>query len=235
MQDLFVVDNVSFSSRSESIIKNVSLTIKQGSVSCLVGKSGCGKSTLLKLIAGILVPTSGKVFFEGKNIFNMSKAESKMFRKRASFVFQDSALWENQTIEQNLNLPLQVQNPKMSYEECKEKINDICKIVGFSRSLSLRPVDLSTGEQKLIAFARGIINNPEILFLDECTESLDAHSVDRVLSILCNYVLQKKTIIYISHNKNFVDFITKAGVISGGNFVFNIESGSLKRTSDYEI
>ena len=231
---LFLLDNVEFSSRTQKIIKGVSMEIEQGQVVGLLGKSGSGKSTLLKIISGILVPTAGKVLFDGRNIRLMSRGENKKFRKRCSFVFQDSALWENQTIAQNLNLPLQTHNQSMSEEERMEIIGNVCSLVGYTRSLSLRPVDLSMGEKKLVAFARAFINNPDVLFLDECTESLDIQNSDRIVSLIADFIRKGNTVAYVSHKQNFVDTMISLGE-SGRSVIYDVDNGFLKGFDNYEI
>ncbi len=219
---LFKVENVFFRSRTQDIIKDVSLEIPEGGVTALVGKSGCGKSSLLKLIAGILVPDSGRIFFESKDIQTMTSRENHEFRKRCSFVFQDSALWANQDILQNLSLPLQIHFPEMSMEERKKKIDGICELVHFERPLTLRPSDLSMGEQKKVAFARAMICQPEILFLDECTESLDKKSRSVIVALLKEFVRQGKTIVYVSHSSSFLKEFPGT--------VYTLEEGSLSDT-----
>ncbi|MGI5071183.1 ABC transporter ATP-binding protein [Treponema pectinovorum] len=202
---LFKVDSVEFSSRSQKIINGISLEIQKGTTTAFLGASGSGKSTLLKMIAGILIPTSGEIFFNGQDIFLMNNSENLDFRKKCSFVFQDSALWANQTIVQNLTLPLQVHFPSMSQEERLFAVESICAKVGYDRDLSLRPTDLSTGEQKRIAFARAMILGPEVIFLDECTESLDRRGTKVITELLHNFLEQKNTIIYVSHNPAFIN------------------------------
>ncbi len=201
---LFTLEDVKFNSRSGSVVNGISLEIEKGSVTVLVGKSGCGKSTLLKLIAGILVPAGGKVLYNSKDIQMMNSVENRAFRKNCSFVFQDSALWANQDIMSNLSLPLQTHFPAMGKQERLEKIKAVCELINYERALTLRPSDLSMGEQKKIAFARAIICDPEVLFLDECTESLDRKGTARIYSILHDFIDRGNTVIYVSHNSSFI-------------------------------
>ena len=162
---LFEMKNTSFYDGQVSVVNDVSLSIEKGSITAFLGEPGGGKSSVLKLISGIIVPTRGKVFYEGKNISNMSSKENLAFRKKMAFMFQNSALWANQSLYQNLELPLKLHFPKMPPEQLDERIKDVAKLVDFSKPLSLRPAALSTGEQKRIAFARALICEPEILFL----------------------------------------------------------------------
>lgn len=217
---LFDVRNISFSQNGKSIVDDISLTIESGTVNGFVGKSGCGKTTLVKLISGILVPTSGSSLFEGRDIQTMSKNRNLIFRKKCSFVFQDSALWANQDIMSNLMLPLQIHFPKMSMEERQFTVNSICAMVNFTKPLNLRPADLSTGEQKKVAFARAMICGPEILFLDEVTSGLDEASCEIIVSLLKNFVENGNTLLYVSHDNDFINEFP-------GN-LFVIEDGKLK-------
>ena len=201
---VLTVEDVKFSSRKQEIIKGVSLEVERGTTTVLIGKSGCGKSTLLKLMAGILVPSEGRVLYEGVDIEEMTNAQNKEFRKKSAFVFQDSALWANQDIYHNLSIPLQVHFPKMTYEERDLAVQGICAMVNFSRPLTLRPVDLSAGEQKRIAFARAMSCGPEILFLDEITASMDRRGMELIMNLLHNFVDQGNTLIYVSHNASFI-------------------------------
>ena len=224
---LFFADDVKFSSRNKPIINGVTLSIERGSVVGLLGQSGSGKSTLLKLLAGILVPSSGKILYDGRDIQLMSNVENKTFRRHCSFVFQDSALWANQDIQQNLNLPLQTHNPAMSPAERLDVIHDICKTVGYTRPLNLRPVDLSAGEQKRVAFARAFINKPDVLFLDECTESLDRKGSAQIVKLLLDFKEKGNTIIYVSHSSTFISEIQGT--------LYEIENGSLKNEGKNEV
>lgn len=216
---LFETQNVEFHSRTTQIIKGISLSIEKGTVAGLTGKSGSGKSTLLKLIAGIYVPTGGKVLYDGKDIQAMSTSQNLAFRKKCAFVFQDSALLANQDIQQNLSLPLTTQFPKITAEEKNERISEVCNLTGYDRPLNLRPVDLSMGEQKKIAFARALINRPEVLFLDECTESLDRKAGAVIMNLLQDFIKKGNTVIYVSHSSSFITTL--------GGKIFVIDEGKL--------
>ena len=202
---MFEMKNTTFIDNLNTVVSDVSLTIEKGSVTAFLGEPGGGKSTVLKLISGIVVPTKGKVFFEGKNITNMSSKENLAFRKRMAFMFQNSALWANQSLYQNLELPLKLHFPKLPPEQIDERIKDIAKLVDFSKPLSLRPAALSTGEQKRIAFARALICNPEILFLDEPTESLDEKTAALFIKIIKDFCAEGNTLVYVSHDNAFIN------------------------------
>jgi len=202
---LFEMKNVSFLDNFNSVINDISLSIEKGSVTAFLGEPGGGKSTVLKLISGLIIPSSGKVLIDGKDYARFSDKENLAFRKKSAFMFQNSALWANQSLYQNLELPLKIHFPNMPPEQVKSKIEDAAKLVQFTKSLSLRPAALSTGEQKRIAFARALICEPEILFLDEPTESLNEIAAGLFISILKDFCSKGNTLIYVSHDYNFIN------------------------------
>jgi ABC-type lipoprotein export system ATPase subunit len=198
MEAVIEMKNVYFQAQTQEIVHDFSFQFEKGKTIALVGPSGSGKSTVLKLAAGILVPTSGDVFFRGRNISNMNRAQTISFRKQAAMVFQDSALWANQSLYQILELPLKLHFPQMDKQERDQRMNDVLAQVGYGRDLDVRPAQLSMGEQKLIAFARAMLCGPNLLFLDEWTESLD----DASAQCLVNLVRERNndSVIFVSHD-----------------------------------
>jgi ABC-type lipoprotein export system ATPase subunit len=219
---LLELDKAAFSSRDGEVVRDICISIEKGTVTALLGQSGCGKSTMLKLLAGLLVPSRGKLLFDGQNVATMTPSQNLTFRRRASFVFQDSALWANQDIYHILELPLVIHFPQMSSTERHKKIGEIVQRVEYTKPLSLRPASLSTGEQKKIAFARALICDPEILFLDECTESVDVRGVERMVYVLKEFCYSGKTIVYVSHDNDFIE------TFSGNKYY--LSSGCIKET-----
>ena len=192
--------DASFSAQDKDVIREFSYQFEEGKTTALIGPSGGGKSTVLKLAAGLIVPTSGEVYFHGRGISTMTRAQNMKFRKESSFVFQDSALWANQTLRQILELPLKTHFPKMSATERTERIVTILAETGYKKDLDIRPSQLSMGEQKLIAFARSMVCEPKLMFLDEWTESLDDGSARRLIDLVKRQREQARTVIFVSHN-----------------------------------
>jgi ABC-type glutathione transport system ATPase component len=217
---IITLHNVSFSAQNSLIVNDVSFEFEEGKTTALVGPSGGGKSTVLKLSAGLLVPTQGEACFQGKPIVSMNRTQTLLYRKESAFVFQDSALWANQTLVQILDLPLKIHYPKMLREERDIRIKKILATVGYKKSILVRPAMLSTGEQKLIAFARALLCEPTLLYLDEWTESLDDVSATLLVDLVKEFQAKKNTVIFVSHDidiiKNLSDYIVliKNGKIS---------------------
>ena len=202
---LLELRNIFFEVENKTILNDISLTVEKGEVVAFLGTPGSGKSTALKTIAGIAIPTRGKILFEGKDIMSMNHKENVKFRGRCGFMFQNSALWANQDIFHNFLLPLQIHFPDLEAEDYKKIITEICKIVGYDRSLNIRPADLSIGEQKRIGLGRALICNPEILFLDEPTESLDEDTRKLVAKILKKFIKEGNTVVFVSHDVDFIN------------------------------
>jgi len=204
MADIIELKNVSFSAQEGNIVDDVSIEFKESKTTAIVGPSGGGKSTVLKLAAGLLVPDHGEVLYKDKNIAYMSRSENLEFRREGAFVFQDSALWANQSIYQILELPLKIHYPDMNGKKRDERIKSVTELVGYRKNLNIRPSGLSMGEQKLIAFARAMLCSPSILFLDEWTESLDENAADRLIDIVRRKQREGTTILFVSHDLRII-------------------------------
>lgn len=186
-----------------TILKNVSLAFPQGGCTIVMGLSGSGRSTLLKVAAGLLPPESGKVFVQGKDIEKMSEKEIFQFRGRSGFVFQDAALWANSSAYQNIALPLQFHHRKMTAGDVDRAIQTLVREFDFRDNLQLRPASLSSGERKIVSFIRALVLDPEILFLDDPTGSVDNASAERILRILKRLKHQGRTLILATHDPTF--------------------------------
>jgi ABC-type multidrug transport system ATPase subunit len=204
MTEIIELKNVSFSAQEGNIIDNVSIKFKASKTTAIVGPSGGGKSTVLKLAAGLLVPDQGEILYKDKNIAFMERGENLEFRRDGAFVFQDSALWANQSLFQILELPLKIHYPEMSSKQCGERIKSVTELVGYRKNLNIRPAGLSMGEQKLIAFARAMLCKPSLLFLDEWTESLDETAADRLIDIVRRKQREGATILFVSHDLRII-------------------------------
>jgi len=204
MAGIVELKNVSFSAQEGRIIHGVSIEFKASKTTAIIGPSGGGKSTVLKLAAGLLVPDQGEVLYKGKNIRQMNRNENLGFRREGAFVFQDSALWANQDLFQILELPLKIHFPAMTKKERIDRIRFVVKQVGYRKELNIRPSWLSMGEQKLIAFARAMLCDPSVLFLDEWTESLDETAADRLISIVRRRQREGASIFFVSHDMRLI-------------------------------
>jgi phospholipid/cholesterol/gamma-HCH transport system ATP-binding protein len=166
------------------VLHDFSLSLESGETLFAMGGAGAGKSVLLKTAAGISLPVEGEVFFRGKSLARMSPREEAAFRKASGFVFQDAALWANQSLYDNLALPLRLHEPRWSKADIERAVRRAVELVGYSEDLRVRPAELSSGERKLVGLARALVLDPELLFMDDPTAGLDEASAARVPDIV---------------------------------------------------
>lgn len=176
--------NVMLELKGRPVLRQVDLVFSPGSLTVIQGRSGAGLSVLLKTAAGLLLPTSGQVLYDGQAYAAMNEKQRQQLQTRTGFVFQDAALWANMSLGANLHLPLQVKHPASSFAERQEKIEEVLQQHGFSVDLNLRPVDLSQGQQKFLAFLRAVIPQPEALFLDDPLAGMDPRWTKTVIRAL---------------------------------------------------
>ena len=179
-------------------LDNVSFKVNKGEFVAITGSSGSGKSTLIHLIGGGDRPTSGKVFIDNKDIYEMSNDNLAIFRRRQiGLVYQFYNLIPVLNIEENIKLPLQLDNR----EPKKEDMENMLKMLGLtSRRLHL-PNELSGGQQQRTSIGRALITNPAIILADEPTGNLDSKASEEIMDILkISNEKYKQTIIMITHD-----------------------------------
>jgi len=204
MDSLIELEGIYFNSEDFEILTDISLSIPRGKCTIIMGSSGCGKSTLLKVIAGIYPPDSGTIRLNGRDFQDLSSRELNDYRKRSGFIFQDSALWENTSVYNNIALPLDYHFRELSKDEIKEKVMKLINYVGFTDSVKLRPARLSAGEKKVISFIRAIITDPEIIFADDPVQSMDNQFMKKLFHIFSEMKTNNHTIVAVSHDTHLV-------------------------------
>lgn len=165
-------------------LRGVSLAFPEGEASFVMGGAGSGKSVLLKTAAGIRLPSEGEVLYKGKPLERMSSREEAAFRRDTGFVFQDAALWANQSLFDNLALPVRVHEPAFGKAEIERAVRRAAELVGFAEDLHVRPAELSSGERRLIGLARALVLDPSLVFMDDPAADLDEEAAERALGIL---------------------------------------------------
>lgn len=184
------------------IFKDFSLSIKKGEMIAISGRSGCGKSTLLNMIGLIEKFDSGEIIIDGvKNIKINSKLANKFLREKISYLFQNFALVDEETGEENLRLAIKhtIKNTK----KIEEEIIRCLKFVGLEGCQKNYIYELSGGEQQRVAIARLMLKPSEIILADEPTGSLDEENRDIIISLLKELNESGKTIIIVTHD-NYV-------------------------------
>jgi phospholipid/cholesterol/gamma-HCH transport system ATP-binding protein len=211
------------------IVDGVSIAFPAGACTVVMGPSGSGKSTLLKAAAGLIVPSEGYVEILGVNPDHAGPRALEKLRGRNGFVFQDGALWQNMSLYQNLALPLQYHNPSLTKEQVGDRIDRLTRELGATTRLQLRPAQVSAGEQKVISFARAIINKPDIVFLDEPTTYVDSERSELMIRKMKELRDGPETLIAVTHDariaSQIADFLV---VIKEGRL---LRFGTLKEVS----
>jgi len=207
--------------RGESeILSGVDLALDQGDTLFVMGSAGSGKSVLIKTAAGIALPTQGEVLFRGKSYGRMSEREEGAFRSVSGFVFQEAALWANQNLYDSLALPARLHHPEWGRAELDRAVRRAAEVAGCDQDLRVRPVELSTGERKIVGLARALVLDPELLFMDDPTSDLDEISASRIVDIVAALKERGRTVMVTSGLSDFASRCAdKIAVLVGGRLV----------------
>jgi phospholipid/cholesterol/gamma-HCH transport system ATP-binding protein len=168
---------------AQKVLDGVDLEVALGETLTVLGQSGTGKSVLLKLIVGLQHPDSGSVCIHGKEITTLSRDQLNETRKKIGFLFQNAALYDSLTVEQNVAFPLE-RHTKMSSKETKDRARELLSTVGMAEDLDKLPGEISGGMQKRVGLARALALSPDILLFDEPTAGLDpitASGIDELI------------------------------------------------------
>lgn len=198
MKQILNVNNIQKSFGSNKVLDDVSFEMHEGECLCLLGSSGSGKSTLLQIIAGLMEPDSGSLHIENHTIYN-NKKNVPPEKRPLNMIFQNYALWPHMTAKENIEYGLKISKYKAA--DRKKMIASVVKLLQIDGLLHRSPAELSGGQQQRIGIARGLVNEPQILLMDEPLSNLDVKlrmEMRRELSIL----LKKFNVstIYVTHD-----------------------------------
>ena len=198
-------------------LDNVSFSVEKGEFLAIVGASGSGKSTLLHLLGGVDKPTKGKVYVDGKDIYELSDDNLAIFRRRqVGLIYQFYNLIPILNVEENITLPLELDNRKVDKEDLKGIINNL----GLSKRIKHLPSELSGGQQQRVSIGRALITHPAIILADEPTGNLDSKSSDEIVELLRKTNKEyKQTIIMITHNMEIAKMANRIIEIEDGHIV----------------
>lgn len=183
------------------VFTNLSYTINDGKMIAIVGPSGCGKSTLLNILGLLDTDYSGEVLYDGQLLSKASeKKRDEYIRNNINYLFQNYALIETATVEENLMLALEYE--KLTKNEKIQKINKSLELVGLKDFNKKSVFTLSGGEQQRVALARIILKRGNIVLADEPTGNLDRNNSNKVMEILKALQKQGRTIIIVTHDES---------------------------------
>lgn len=181
-------------------LDNISLTIRKGEFTAIIGSSGSGKSTLLHAIAGVDVPTSGKIYLDGQDVYGQSNEKLAIFRRRqVGLIYQFHNLIPTLNVVENITLPILMDKRRVN----KERLNDLLELLGLKERRMHLPNQLSGGQQQRVAIGRALMNAPAVMLADEPTGSLDSKNGQDIIQLLKeSHNKYHQTLIIVTHDEN---------------------------------
>jgi putative ABC transport system ATP-binding protein len=206
--------------QSFQILKGINWEIKKGDIEILMGPSGSGKTTLLSILAGLLTPTSGKVYLLGQEITRMSRTQLSRFRREnIGFIFQDFNLFPALTAIENVEAALNVKGCRG--KQARKQAQSMLELVGLGDKAKQLPRDLSGGQKQRVAIARALTGHPQLIMADEPTAALDSHSGHLVMELLRGLAKEQGcTVLIVTHDPRILDL---------ADGIAHIEDGYLKQ------
>lgn len=180
---IFEFERVVKKFEGQTVLKNVSLKVRNGSCVAIVGPSGKGKTTLLKLLAGLIDPSEGKVKIHGKSWPELDGASRQSVLKEIGMLFQKNALFDSMSVAENVAFPLK-EASDLSDSEIDQKVDFFLDAVGILHAKNLFPDEISGGMQKRLGIARALALNPKIIFYDDPTAGLDPITSKKIIELI---------------------------------------------------
>ena len=210
---------------AQVVLNGIDLTVARGETLAVLGRSGTGKSVLLKIIIGLQKPDAGSVSIHGQEITRLNLDKLNEIRKKMGFLFQQAALYDSLTVEENVAFPLK-HNTKMPESEQRDRVKELLKGVGMEGDLKKMPSDISGGMQKRVGLARALALDPDILLLDEPTAGLDPITASEIDDLILKLHKQREMAsIVVTHDlqsaKTIADrlaLLHKGNVVVEGSF-----------------
>jgi putative ABC transport system ATP-binding protein len=198
-------------------LRGVSLDVRRGQLTAVMGPSGSGKSTLMHILAGLDRPTSGVVSIDGKDIAKLGDTElTKLRRRHIGFIFQFFNLLPMLSAEENIVLPVELAGTKPD----KAWSDEVIEKVGLSDRRTHRPAELSGGQQQRVAIARALISKPTVVFADEPTGNLDSATSAGILEVLRHAVADYgQTSVMVTHDPNAAAIADRVLFLADGSIV----------------
>ena len=211
MEEMIKVNSLSKSFRqtdevTKTVLDELSFSVYEEEILGIMGTSGCGKTTLLKILGLIEAPSDGDITFRGQSVVSMSGTEKSELRRTAiGFIFQDYMLLDSLSVEDNITLPLLIDDKKDI--DIYEVAHRWGKIFGISNIMERYPTKLSGGEKQRVAICRALINNPDLILADEPTGNLDGEYREKVIQEIVKINREfHKTVIIVTHDPYVASF-----------------------------
>ena len=208
-----------------AVLKDISFKVEKGDIISIIGPSGSGKTTLLRCMNFLTKSDAGTLVFDDKtyDMADTSKKEINEIRKKTAFVFQNYNLFLNKTAIENVTEGLIIPR-KIDKVKANKTAEEMLEKVGMLERKDRYPSQLSGGQQQRVAIARALATDPEIIYFDEPTSALDPELIGEVLEVIRQLALEKRTMIIVSHEMNFVRSISSKVIFMDGGVI--VEEGS---------
>ncbi|MCE7056233.1 ABC transporter ATP-binding protein [Algoriphagus sp. AGSA1] len=191
------LEHITHSYEDKEVLQDFSFSFEQEKITCLLGPSGCGKTTVLRLVAGLEKPSKGVVKINGTVVSENGTTLIPPHQRKIGFVFQDLALWPHFTVYDNIAFGLKENKEK----NVKGKVAEWLDLFGISDKTRKYPHQLSGGQKQMVAIARSLAMQPEILLMDEPLANIDTHLKENILNHLSGiHQRQKFTMLYVTHD-----------------------------------
>ena len=200
-----------------SALDHVSLTIEKGEFTAIIGSSGSGKSTLLHAIAGVDVPTSGRIYLDGQDVYAQSTEKLAVFRRRqVGLIYQFHNLIPTLNVVENITLPILMDKRKVN----QRRLNELLDLLGLQGRRVHLPNQLSGGQQQRVAIGRALMNAPAVMLADEPTGSLDSTNGQEIIRLLKeSHRKYHQTLIIVTHDENIALQADRIITIADGKVV----------------
>lgn len=211
------IKHISKSFNDRQVLDNVSGVFKKGQTSLVIGASGTGKSVLLKCMLDLVRPEKGATLYDGRDFYIGEEEEKKTIRREMGVLFQGGALFDSQTVHQNVQFPLDMLT-EMPEGEKKDRVEFCLQRVGLEGTGSRMPSEISGGMKKRVGIARAIVMNPKYLFCDEPNSGLDPLTSIKIDELIKEITEEyKTTTVIITHDMN--------SVLSIGDYIMFLYKG----------
>ena len=186
------------------VLQDISSTMQTGKCNLIIGTSGSGKTVLMKIMIGLIQPDAGEICYDGIDMVKMSDEDRKQLRQQIGMLFQGSALFDSQTVEENVMFPLQMFT-NMTLRERKKRVNEVLEKVNLKDANKKYPAEISGGMMKRVGIARAIVMNPKYLFCDEPNSGLDPQTSGLIDELIHDITVENNiTTVINTHDMNSV-------------------------------
>lgn len=238
MAEKISVQNLVKKYGNNTVLNDISISINEGDVVCIIGPSGSGKSTFLRCLNKLEEPTSGDIVIDGAHLMDKN-TDINLVRQHIGMVFQHFNLFPHLTVLENIILaPMDVK--KASRDEAEKNAIRLLDMVGLADKKDMKPDNLSGGQKQRVAIARALAMNPDIMLFDEPTSALDPEMVGDVLNVMKDLAKQGMTMVIVTHEMGFAKEVANRVLFTDGGKILEdgtpqqiFENPQNERTKDF--